>query len=293
MKTKIALFLVRLLATLPLSLLYAMSSTVWPVIYYIIRYRRKVTRQNLQRSFPEKSLKEIRHIERAVYRHMCDIMVETLKQAHISDAELERRITVNNTSLVEEMAKKGHPVFVLIGHYGNWEWSGEIIHRLAIPEKKTYIYEPVANETMDLIMQSLRHRFCDLLLPKKKAARAILSLKREHQSYLVGFISDQRPKRNSLHHWTTFLNQDTPYMVGAEELGQHVDAICIYLHMEQPRRGYYNITFEELQPVEGEEFPYTVAYLRRLEEDIKTAPHLWLWTHRRWKHKRPTVLNNK
>lgn len=293
MKTKIALFLVRLLATLPLSLLYAMSSTVWPVIYYIIRYRRKVTRQNLQRSFPEKSLKEIRHIERAVYRHMCDIMVETLKQAHISDAELERRITINNTSLVEEMAKKGHPVFVLIGHYGNWEWSGEIIHRLAIPEKKTYIYEPVANETMDLIMQKLRHRFCDLLLPKKKAARAILSLKREHQSYLVGFISDQRPKRNSLRHWTTFLNQDTPYMVGAEELGQHVDAICIYLHMEQPRRGYYNITFEELQPVEGEEFPYTVAYLRRLEEDIKTAPHLWLWTHRRWKHKRPTVLNNK
>ena len=293
MKTKIALFLVRLLATLPLSLLYAMSSTVWPVIYYIIRYRRKVTRQNLQRSFPEKSLKEIRHIERAVYRHMCDIMVETLKQAHISDAELERRITINNTSLVEGMAKKGHPVFVLIGHYGNWEWSGEIIHRLAIPEKKTYIYEPVANETMDLIMQSLRHRFCDLLLPKKKAARAILSLKREHQSYLVGFISDQRPKRNSLHHWTTFLNQDTPYMVGAEELGRHVDAICIYLHMEQPRRGYYNITFEELQPVEGEEFPYTVAYLRRLEEDIKTAPHLWLWTHRRWKHKRPTVLNNK
>lgn len=293
MKTKIALFLVRLLATLPLSLLYAMSSTVWPVIYYIIRYRRKVTRQNLQRSFPEKSLKEIRHIERAVYRHMCDIMVETLKQAHISDAELERRITINNTSLVEEMAKKGHPVFVLIGHYGNWEWSGEIIHRLAIPEKKTYIYEPVANETMDLIMQSLRHRFCDLLLPKKKAARAILSLKREHQSYLVGFISDQRPKRNSLHHWTTFLNQDTPYMVGAEELGRHVDAICIYLHMEQPRHGYYNITFEELQPVEGEEFPYTVAYLRRLEEDIKTAPHLWLWTHRRWKHKRPTVLNNK
>lgn len=289
MKTKIALFLVRLLATLPLSLLYAMSSTVWPVIYYIIRYRRKVTRQNLQRSFPEKSLKEIRHIERAVYRHMCDIMVETLKQAHISDAELERRITINNTSLVEEMAKKGHPVFVLIGHYGNWEWSGEIIHRLAIPEKKAYIYEPVANETMDLIMQSLRHRFCDLLLPKKKAARAILSLKREHQSYLVGFISDQRPKRNSLHHWTTFLNQDTPYMVGAEELGQHVDAICIYLHMEQPRRGYYNITFEELQPVEGEEFPYTVAYLRRLEEDIKTAPHLWLWTHKRWKHKRPTV----
>lgn len=289
MKTKIALFLVRLLATLPLSLLYAMSSTVWPVIYYIIRYRRKVTRQNLQRSFPEKSLKEIRHIERAVYSHMCDIMVETLKQAHISDAELERRITINNTSLVEEMAKKGHPVFVLIGHYGNWEWSGEIIHRLAIPEKKAYIYEPVANETMDLIMQKLRHRFCDLLLPKKKAARAILSLKREHQSYLVGFISDQRPKRNSLHHWTTFLNQDTPYMVGAEELGQHVDAICIYLHMEQPRRGYYNITLEELQPVEGEEFPYTVAYLRRLEEDIKTAPHLWLWTHRRWKHKRPTV----
>ena len=220
---------------------------------------------------------------------MCDIIVETVKQAHISDAELERRITINNTSLVDEMAKKGHPVFVLIGHYGNWEWTGEMTRRLTTPEKKAFIYEPVANETMDLIMQKLRHRFCDLLLPKKKAARTILSLKRENQSYLVGFISDQRPNRHSLHHWTTFLHQDTPYVVGAEELGQHVDAVCLYLHMEQPRRGYYNITFEELQPVEGEEYPYTVAYLHRLEQDIEAAPHLWLWTHKRWKHKRPTV----
>ena len=289
MKYKITWFLLHTVALLPLPVLYAISSTIWPILYYVIRYRRKVTRTNLQKALPHLTPSQIRQTERNIYRHMCDIIVETVKQAHISDAELERRITINNTSLVDEMAKKGHPVFVLIGHYGNWEWTGEMTRRLTTPEKKAFIYEPVANETMDLIMQKLRHRFCNLLLPKKKAARTILSLKRENQSYLVGFISDQRPNRHSLHHWTTFLHQDTPYMGGAEELGQHVDAVCLYLHMEQPRRGYYNISFEELQPVEGEEYPYTVAYLHRLEQDIEAAPHLWLWTHKRWKHKRPTV----
>ena len=286
MKYKILISTLRLIARLPLAILYAFCSALWPVLYYIIRYRRKVTRQNLTRSFPEKSLKEIKAIERKTYRHICEIAVETLKQLHISDKEMQRRITITGLDLIEQIAEAGHPVFMLNGHFGNWEWAAEVVRRMKKPTVHGYIYEPLASEAIDHVMRDLRGFYGTQLIAKKQAARTILLMKRQHQSYFIGFIADQRPKRTSLNHWTTFLHQDTPYMVGAEELGRHVDAVCLYEHMEQPRRGYYHITIERLKPVEGEEYPYTMAYLRRLEQDIQEAPHLWLWTHKRWKHKR-------
>ena len=286
MKYKILIFSLRAIAHLPLAVLYAASSALWPVLYYIIRYRRKVTRQNLQRSFPEKDLKVIKHIERQFYRHLCDIVVEIVKTLHISDRQMQRRISISGLDIIEEAAANGHPVFLLSGHYGNWEWSGEVARRMKSPKIRGFIYEPLASKTFDQMMIAVRKFYKTMLIPMKKAARTALQLKREHKSYFIGFIADQRPSRHSLRHWTTFLNQDTPYMVGAEELGRHADAVCLYVHMEQPRRGYYNISIERLKPVEGEEYPYTMAYLRRLEEDIQEAPHLWLWTHKRWKHKR-------
>lgn len=286
MSYKIVITILRLIARLPLSVLYVFSSMLWPVVYYVIRYRRKVTRQNLLRSFPEKDLKEIKRIERAFYRHMCDIVVETLKTLHVSDEEMQRRISVDGLDIIEKTAEEGHPVFLLNGHFGNWEWAAEVVRRMKNPTVHGYIYEPLASPIVDQVMRDLRQHYNTLLIAKQQAARTILRMKRDKKSYFIGFIADQRPKRNSLHHWTTFLHQDTPYMVGAEELGRHVDAVCLYQHIEQPRRGHYKMTIECLQPVEGEEYPYTVAYLRRLEQDIQAAPELWLWTHKRWKHKR-------
>ena len=208
MTYKILIFFLRAIAHLPLAVLYAVSSALWPPIYYIIRYRRKITRQNLERSFPEKSLKEIKRIERAFYRHICDIVVETLKTLHISDKEMQRRIEVTGLDIVEEVASQGHPVFMLNGHYANWEWAAEATRRMKIPETKGYIYDPPASEIFDKAMIDIRKFYNTLLIPMKQAARTTLRLKREHQSYFIGFIADQRPSRHSLRHWTTFLHQD-------------------------------------------------------------------------------------
>ena len=286
MTYKIIISLLRAVAHLPLSVLYVFSSIAWPILYYIGRYRRKITRRNLLRSFPDKSLKEIKRIERAFYHNMCNNVVETLKLLHISDEEMHRRVTFTGINLIEKAAEEGHPVFLLSGHYGNWEWTSELTRRIKAPTTCGYIYAPVANETLDKVMKTLRTRCPILLIPRLQAGRIIIRMKQEHDSYFMGFVADQRPLCYSLHHWTTFLNQDTPYMVGAEEIGRRVDAVYLYQHMERIRKGYYKISIEPLEPTEGEEFPYTIGFLRRLEEEIRRCPELWLWSHRRWKYKR-------
>ena len=155
MKYKITISILRAIAHLPLSVLYAFSSACWPVLYYLIRYRRKVTRQNLLRSFPEKDLKEIKRIERAFYRHTCDIVVETLKTLHISDEEMQRRITVEGLDIIEKTAEEGHPVFLLNGHFGNWEWAAEVVRRMKEPKVHGYIYEPLASPVVDQVMRDI------------------------------------------------------------------------------------------------------------------------------------------
>ena len=58
--------------------------------------------------------------------------------------------------------------------------------------------------------------------------------------------------------------------------------------MEKPKRGYYNIYCKTLHdsPADTKDHELTEMHVRALEEDIKRKPELWLWSHRRWKHKR-------
>lgn len=286
-RTKIVLAFLRLVARLPFSMLYIMSDAICFVLQYIVRYRKQVVLENLHRSFPEKGEDEINQIANKYYRHLCDIIVETIKMLHISDDEMRRRVNVTGMSLMEDAAAEGKPVFLFIGHYGNWEWVQEVTCRIKAPTVHGEIYNPLRNKVLNQVMIAIRNRYPTFLIEKNKAARAILSMKKKYSSYLIGFIADQRPTRHSLHHWTTFLNQDTPFMVGAEEIGRHVKAKHLYLEIEQPRRGYYNMAIKDMTPEQSkEDYPYTRLYLQMLEATIRRQPELWLWSHKRWKHKR-------
>ncbi|MDE6645379.1 MAG: acetyltransferase, partial [Muribaculaceae bacterium] len=77
MKFRISIFLLTLVAMLPLGVLYLISDFFAFVLHCVIRYRRRIVRQNLVASFPEKSLAEIKEIEKRYYRFVSDVMVET------------------------------------------------------------------------------------------------------------------------------------------------------------------------------------------------------------------------
>ena len=114
---------IKALAIWPYWVLHGISSVVlYPVVYYIARYRRKVTRKNLTNAFPEKSEEEIVKIEKAFYRHFCDYVVETLKLMHISDEQMKRHLKFTNPEYVEQLRQDGRPIFLYLGHQCNWEY---------------------------------------------------------------------------------------------------------------------------------------------------------------------------
>lgn len=287
-KAKYVLLLVAIkaLAIWPYWVLHALSSMLYPIVYYLVKYRRGVTRKNLINAFPEKTEEEIVKIEKAFYRHFCDYLFETLKLMHISNEQMRNRLRFTNPELLEQLRVGGRPIFVYLGHHCNWEYVISITMWAHPDLKAVQIYHPLRDKTMDKLIYRLRSRFNSLGVPQKQALRTIITMVREGKQPLLGLIADQRPPRRPEPEWMEFLNQDTPIITGGEVMGRKLDAHFVYGSMKCVRRGYYEITLQPILPLEGEDYSYSKQYMRMLEKDIIAQPHMWLWTHKRWSIKR-------
>lgn len=276
--------LMRLLAGLPLCVLYFVSDLAYPIVYYIIRYRRRLVRENLLCSFPEKSEEEIVRIEKAFYRGMCDVFVEAFKCLNITDEEMLRRVEVLNCELPESIAAQGKNVFMLLGHLGCWEWYQEVSVRYRNPKKGAEIYKQIENRYFSSLIHELRSRWDTEQIEMQQTVRTLLKWNAEGEPFLCGFIQDQRPDVK-VKGMVTFLNQQTWYAPGAEELARKTNAELVYLDVEKTSRGHYRLTFTSMEPTEEElkeRFPLTLCFWRLIEQSIRRQPELWLWSHNRW-----------
>ena len=276
--------LMRLLAGLPLGFLYLLSDIAFPFIYYIIRYRRRLVRENLTCSFPEKSKAEILRIEKAFYRNLCDVFIEAFKCLNISDEEMLRRVEIRNCELPERLAGEGKNIFMLLGHCGCWEWYQEVSVRYKNPKKGAEIYKHIENKYFASLMHEIRSRWDTTQIEMKQTVRTLLKWHAEGEPFLCGFIQDQRPD-NKVKDSITFLNQQTWYAPGAEEIARKVNAELVYLNAEKTSRGHYRLTFTEMKPSEEDcvsPYPLSRTFWRLLEQNIRQQPEIWLWSHNRW-----------
>lgn len=145
-------------------------------------------------------------------------------------------------------------------------------------------------------MLAIRSRFPTLPIPQNYAARQLLRMHSDGLQFIVGFIADQRPNSKNLYHWTMFLNQDTAYATGGEEIGRHICAHFVYLDIEKPCRGQYIFTFVPMTIEDNltEAYPYTIKFLKMMEQTIRRKPEYWLWSHNRWEFDREgNTINQK
>lgn len=284
-----ALPLIYFISILPFPLLYLLSDLSFLLVYFVIGYRKKVVDENLEKSFPEKSEKERLRIRLKFYRHFCDVIFETLKLATISKKAFRRRCELNGDAIAafRKHFAAGRSIVGVMGHCGNWEW-GAIAHQVYFDRMITGVYHPLSNEGVDRFMKRLRGRFGGDITPMRLVYRRLLGLKQAGIPTTVGLIADQTPPPESAY-WTTFLNQDTPVFNGPEKLARKFGYPVLYLRVTKKKRGYYRLEVKEIceDPAALPEGAVSELHTRALEENIREQPAYWLWSHRRWKHKRP------
>ena len=280
----ILFFLLYLLSLLPMRLLYLLSDCLFFPLFHIVKYRRKVVEKQLDECFPEKSMQERRAIERQFYHFFCDYLVEVIKLFSISKKEMMRRMKFVGIEQVREELKDKKFCFLYLGHYCNWEYIASLSYWL--PEIHCgQIYHRIYNQAFDELFLKLRGQFGGESILMKDTLRRILTLRNQEKKVMIGFIADQLPKWENMHHWTTFLNHDTSFFIGAERIAKQVDAALYYVDVERVKRGYYQVRFRlmTLHP----------QYARLLEESICRQPAYWLWTHKRWKRTKEEWLKRQ
>ena len=278
-------------ALLPLKVLYIFADILYIPLYYIIRYRVKVVRNNLKNSFPDKNTKELRQIEKEFYHHFCDYFVETIKLLHITDSEIRERITFDDMDIVKDLMEDNKSCIMFLGHYANWEWVPSITLEFTDGTLLGQIYRPLKNKAFDNIFLKLRSRFGSVSIPKNNTLRSMIEFKKENKKVLIGFMSDQTPSVANIHYWTNFLNQETPVYTGVERIAKKTGFSVTYLDIIKTGRGKYKcyVKLITADPKNEPEFAITEKYIREMERTILRHPAYWLWTHKRWKHKRSDV----
>ena len=283
---------IQIVSRLPFRVVYLLSDVFYFLCYHIVHYRRKVVRQNLISSFPEKSEAELIQIEKEAYKWFCDVILESVKAYRMSAEELSERMKFDNLDLMRQYINQGKSVFLDMAHTGSWEW----VPNLYISHFKDIVgaelYRHVTNKYIDAFFLKVRQRFKTMVIPKDKAVFPLARIHKEGKVFGLGLLADQTPSRSNLHFWTDFLNHDTAFLQGPERLAKMFKAAVIYLDFHRVKRGYYlcsfvNITADASLEPDGE---VTRRYANLLEQSIKADPPRWFWTHRRWKYNHQQII---
>jgi KDO2-lipid IV(A) lauroyltransferase len=240
-------------------------------------------------SFPGKTMKELVVLEKKFYRHLADLVIETLKLTHLNNKELARRFKIVNPELLERLYDSGRDIIIVHSHYNNWEWLVSI--PLFTRYKLVGVYKPLQNKLFDRFINNQRSRNGSVPTPMKYVIRNIVENRKNNIRTMYGFVADQTPAKADIRYSTEFLNQDTPVFLGIEKIAAKYDMTVVFFNVQKIKRGFYILTVELLFETTKNlpEYLVTNTHVKRLEELICEKPEYWIWTHRRWKYNKSNI----
>ncbi|MCX7953558.1 MAG: lysophospholipid acyltransferase family protein [Bacteroidales bacterium] len=278
--------LIFLFKLIPLKALYVLSDIITFFLQNVFKYRYKIAQINIMNSFPDKSVFEYNKIIKKHYKHLSDLIIETIKGFTLN-TKIENYIKPINLEIMEDLYNKYNGIIGILGHYGNWEWAG-ILAGLKLKQKPIIFYTPLSNKYIDKYLRKLRAKSGCLPISIKYTKRAFEEF--AHKKSFFAMVADQSPSNLDKSYWFRFLNQDTPCIHGPEKYAKYYNLPVVYVKIDKIKRGNYTVLFKIIttNPNNEPEGEITKKFFSNLENDIKEKPHLWLWTHRRWKHKKLT-----
>ena len=285
---------------MPLRMHHALSAVIAWMLRSVVKYRRDVVQENLTLCLPEKSPEEINAIGKKFYRHLAEILTESLwfgvckgdrgrrrlKESHI--------VEISNPEVLNRLFRERKQVMIMQSHTGNWELIGGILNYTYTEPLDIYTdtfaitYLPLHNQFWNAFMAENRQApVADLnftgYIPTQQIARTVFSNRDKHFCY--SFITDQYPYGPNRSHSVEFMHRNTVIMPGAATVASRTDMAVIYLSFQCRPGGGYTMTFVPITEHAGslEPMEITRQYFKLLEEDLKAQPWNYLWTHRRWK----------
>ena len=272
------------ISRLPLKIQYVFSDIIFVVLYHLAGYRKKIVKENLQNSFPDKSQEEIHKIRKQFFRNFSDYLVETVRSFTMSSRELRVRVQHLNQDVFHEAEKEGKNVILLAGHVFNWEWFNAL--STIVPQDNCFpVYRKVNSSFWEEKIKNIRNSYGNHALEAREVVRHIFKNPNNGKSVYM-FVADQTPHSSEITYGLEFLNQKTPAFIGYDKLATRLDLAFVYCEMKKVKRGYYQVNYYRIYPENEkfEDFEVVKKFHKKLENTIHKNPDNYLWSHRKWKY---------
>lgn len=286
---------------MPLKVRYFWGDIVAFLARNVVRYRLDVVRNNLRGSFPEKGEKELRKIEKDFYRHLGEIVAESIwfggckgNPGRLKDSGLVR---VSDFGPLNGLARNSNGVVILYSHTGNWEILGGMTQYESGAGENPFtegnycvVYKKLTSAAWDMYLKD--NRFAPLSDPSSfggyiestELARHVLTHRGEGLFYSIN--NDQRPYKGSKGRVDVrFMGRDCKGMGTAAAIAVKLGYAVAYQRMVREKRGRYTIEYVPLCDDASRSDAATIVrdYYKLVEKDLRECPANYLWTHKRWK----------
>lgn len=266
---------------LPFWFIYMLSDAIAFFLYYVIRYRKDVIKENLQIAFPEKSEAEITKITKEFYRNFVDNFLEMAKMLSISKKEMQKRFFAD-TKALNSLYPTGQNTYIILGHLFNWEYAN-LSYAAGSDYPFVVAYKPISNKIFDRIVYKIRARFGTHLVSSTNFRKDFTPFAKDR--YTLVLVGDQNPNDTQNAYWTNFFGKKTSFAKGPER-GSKLNNAAIFMgNIYKTKRGFYTSELKLLttDPRNTPDGYITKEFINFIEDTVRKYPSNYLWSHRRWK----------
>lgn len=255
------------------------------LVLRLVGYRKRVILKNLERSFPEKSDKEIKRIMRDYYVILAENIVNTISLARKTPKRVRKALICDETQAQIERTI-GRDWIVMPAHYGCWEYYP----LWCLVDKDIdfiSVYHPMKSPLFEqyyLRIRSISKN--NILVTMNEAVRYYVKHQGKGRNMVLGLISDQSPNLRADTEWIDFLNQPTAFIDGGVKLALRFGMPIYFVGAERIKADSYKVNYIEIFDGKEQIEPMDIVrrYATHLEAMIRRRPELWMWSHNRWRH---------
>ncbi|MCL2416812.1 MAG: lysophospholipid acyltransferase family protein [Bacteroidales bacterium] len=274
------------LSKLPFALIYGISNGLSFALNRVLKYRKEIVMQNLKNSFPDRSEAEIKTLANQFYDHFADILVEGIKMFSLSKKQVMQRYACKNPEVLFPYFEQKKSLILVSAHYNNWEYM-VLSMGMQFKHHGVGVGRQQKNKVFDRIINRYRQRYGTEVVFASNVRETFETYENQQlpTAYMMLFDQAKSPKKS---YWTTFLNQDTGFIFGPEYFAKKYDFPVFYYNVKKVKRGFYEFDLTPIaeNPNQTEYGEITQKCINILEQTINEKPQYWLWSHRRWKHRR-------
>jgi len=253
----------------------------------ILPNRYRMAKENMTLALPELSASEIEVNVRKNFEHIgiCGAEMLRIDMFQLGDEDIDKYITYDGLSLLQEALALGRGVLLLSAHLGFWELGGFALAEKGI--QLDMVAKPLKNPLADRYFGDLRKSFGAEILNSRKGARRILqSLRANHA---VGIMLDQHisPPGSVM---VEFFGRKayTTTAIANMAMKNQVPVVPVFC-LRQPDNSY-KVWAEPMLMLTGKGENDVIENTQRLTDIIEAAVRKdvsqWFWMHKRWRKKK-------